>query len=580
MLDSLLRPRTVKVVGRRRLADPIRVGKKLLRGAGPAELVLIASSSNISASVARAAAHAGAVVVLPATGGSVEGLHGHPAAVLGPGAGVWSPTVRAGISAPPFRVQERRPTLVVTQSRAAAQHLMGAASGRKLRLSGAICTGAGGGPTSWIAVVEAASTLDPAPVILLQLQRRVTVAALARVAALEADVVLMLGRPLPLAGLDGPLPRPDQADAARALGLVVVRTAQEAVEASFLLGRGVRRRGAVVKAVAAGEDEATQLQDALWRGGVDADLAPPARIPGGRAAARRVDCLLLGGAPATEHAAVCLTLESGFTPAPGQAVEATLGAVAALQGSAGWRPGRSPRRPRVRVAEARRLLDGWPGALHELQVKELLRCYDLLSPSEELVSSSSGASRAARRIGFPVAVKALGPQLQQRQPREMVALDVRNESAVRQAFREVINACGALAPSPLLEGVLVSAMVPLPAALDCALCWTPQSPALLLARGRVAHLSTPPHVLFCPAAVEDCEGLSAELLHGIHLPDVGAHARHLARFLSRISWLGADLQGRMRWLRLDTISPPTARRAPLVIDGYCEQTESFRAPEF
>lgn len=583
LLDALLRPRTVHLVGRRGAADLIRVDTKKARRSGPVDLAVIASSSNMAASLDRAAARARAVVVLPVGPQAKAELHDHQAAVLGPGSGVWSPAVAAGIEAAAFRPRERRPTLVVTRSRVSAQHLLRAASGRKLRLQGAICTGGDAGSTSWIDVVEAAAALDPAPVVLVQLQRCVTLADLARVASLEADVVLVLGRPHPLAGLDAPVPDPDQAVAARALGLAVVKTVDQAVEAAFLLGRGVRRGGAVVRAVASNPEETVLLEDGLWRNGVRAYVDPPGarrKSKGSRTATDRVDCLVLGGGPIREDAAVCLTLDGGTTPRPGRAVEATLGALAALQAPRRWRPGQSRRRPRVRVGEARRLLDGWRCSLHELQVKELLGCYGLRGPEAELATSSSGAGRLARDLGFPVAVKAVGPQLRERQTRGMVALDVQNESAVRQAFREVVNACAAEDPSPLLEGVLVSAMVDLPAALDCTLCWSPRSPALLLARSRIAHLSAPPLVLLCPATTEDCLDLAGELLRGIKRPDSGAPARYLARFLSRLSWLGADLDGRMRWLRLDTVSPPTAHTPPLVIDGYGEQLESLRAPQY
>jgi len=275
---------------------------------------------------------------------------------------------------------------------------------------------------------------------------------------------------------------------------------------------------------------------------------------------------------------VTLILDGGVKPRPDRAGDATLQALAQMQSPARWTPSRTLRRPRVGRADALRLLDGWRASLHELQIKSLLRCYGLNGPSEELTSSSSGASRAAREVGFPVAVKAVGPRLRGRLPLGAVALGVPNESAVRQAFREVLNTCGDRDPAPLLEGVLVSAMVDLPAFLDCTLEWPRGCPPLLLARARVAHLEVSPEPLVCPASLDACRDVAHALLGRVQLPTGAAQVQHLARFLWRLSWVGADLSGRMSWLRLDTISLPSARTAPLIIDGYGEQTESLRSP--
>ncbi len=572
LLDWLLRPRSVRVVGRRRPADKLQFNKRLAKARGAVELVVVAGARCAPATVNKAAAAARAVVVLPSSGTDACALTDCEAAVLGPGSGLWSPSLAAGVETQGRRGRERRPVLVVTTTRAAASQALRAAQGRGLRLLGAVCTGPDDGPISWADVVTEAAFRDPAPVVLVHLQCPVTAAALARVAALEADVVLVDGVPEPVAGLNDAAPTLVPEMVARALGLVVVDSMAEAAEAAFLLGRGVRRHGATVLGVARDLEEAALLEDALRRGGVTADIEDQTH-------GERVDCLLQLGAgevPAG-HAAVRLAMDGDPTPAPHRATEATLWALSALQTPRRWRPNEALRRPRVRAAEARHLLDGWRAALDELQVKELLRCYGLRGPAEELTSSASGASRAARDLGFPVAVKAVGPGLTRRLPRGMVALNVDNESAVRQAFREVANACGALDPAPLLEGVLVSALAPLPATLDFHLVWPPHSPPLLVAVVRVAHLGGV-RLLPCPAGPEACEATAGDLLLRGDLARGPAQTRHLARFLSRLSWLGADLDGRMRWLRLDTVSPPAARTPPLVIDGCAEQNEGFRAP--
>ena len=588
-LDALLAPRTFCTINQgQRRAGLVRPGPRCSpRGRGKADLALVvAAAPQLQRAVARAAARADTVVVLRPHGAAGHDLAlPHRGVLLGPGAGLWSPAFQAGLEGPAFRPRQQRPCMVVADTCAVAEHLLACSAARGLRVMGAVSTGRGGS-VGWSDVVWAARELDPAPCLLVGLARLPDAESMARAAGAGLDLVLALLDHGPLAGWsDLPPGGPEARVAARALGITVVPSAGEATEAVFLLGRGVRRAGAVVRTAADNADRAALLDLVLDRSGHGAGVRQgDAAGPGAR-----VDCLLHAGPPVNaEPAAVTLRLGGRLARAAddGWASEATLGALAALQAPA-WPPISPPRRPRVQRSLAQRLADSWPQQLHELQIKQLLACYDIAAPPERLVTSSSGAGRAARELGFPVALKAVGPDLRGRLASGAVVLDVGSESAARQAFRDVAHACARLDPSPLLEGVLVSAMVGhrgQPAArrspgreghirrtLRCSMLWPAESPPLLevwLDRDRRGSRRA---VLACPATRARCQEVAASLLATVG--QGAATRRSLAQLLWRLGWLGEDMQGRLRWLWLDTLALSAAGSAPVVIDGCGLQSE-------
>jgi hypothetical protein len=266
------------------------------------------------------------------------------------------------------------------------------------------------------------------------------------------------------------------------------------------------------------------------------------------------------------------------------AIAATLTALGSLaRATAASEAGSSS--PRVSTRAATRLLDSSPAILDELRSKELLGCYGLNPCPEELVTSASAASRVAGEVGLPVAVKPVGPDLRGRQEIGSVALDVDTPSAVRQAFRDVLLPLSGGDPPVLLEGVLVSAMTPLPAALDCTMVWLQGGSALLALSVRLAggHLNGR-QVLRCPLTPENARlaatRLASDGLWGGDVQPGAQELRRLTSLLERLSWMGPDLAGRMCWLRLDTVSPPRGKTEARVIDAHGEQTESMRNPGY
>lgn len=116
----------------------------------------------------------------------------------------------------------------------------------------------------------------------------------------------------------------------------------------------------------------------------------------------------------------------------------------------------APRVPSPSLRKAQELLR--PGAqLSEHAAKQLLRAYGIRVPREQLVTSAAAAVRAAGLVGYPVAMKASGPELAHKSELGLVRLGLTSASQVRDAYRDLTDI--ARYEGIPLDGVLVCQMV-------------------------------------------------------------------------------------------------------------------------
>ncbi|MFQ5907415.1 MAG: acetate--CoA ligase family protein [Thermoplasmata archaeon] len=73
--------------------------------------------------------------------------------------------------------------------------------------------------------------------------------------------------------------------------------------------------------------------------------------------------------------------------------------------------------------------------LHEMEALELLRCYGFRIVKSRLVGGLSEAADAANEIGYPVALKALHPEILHKTDYGAVVLDIRTEEELRKHHR-------------------------------------------------------------------------------------------------------------------------------------------------
>ncbi|WP_030787628.1 acetate--CoA ligase family protein [Streptomyces sp. NRRL S-920] len=116
----------------------------------------------------------------------------------------------------------------------------------------------------------------------------------------------------------------------------------------------------------------------------------------------------------------------------------------------------APRTPSPSFRKARDLMR--PGQqLSEHAAKQLLRAYGIRVPREQLVTSAAAAVRAAGLVGYPVVMKASGPQLAHKTELGLVKVGLTSASQVRDAYRELTDI--ARYEDAPLDGVLVCQMV-------------------------------------------------------------------------------------------------------------------------
>ena len=120
-------------------------------------------------------------------------------------------------------------------------------------------------------------------------------------------------------------------------------------------------------------------------------------------------------------------------------------------------------------ARAMRMLKGQSGPLDEAQGAALLELYGVDRPKEAVVKTPGGAAEAARAIGFPVAVKALAPELPHKAKLGGVRLGLSTATDVEIACAEVLRSAvraGASAPRVLVQQMVTGREVLVGAVVD------------------------------------------------------------------------------------------------------------------
>lgn len=92
--------------------------------------------------------------------------------------------------------------------------------------------------------------------------------------------------------------------------------------------------------------------------------------------------------------------------------------------------------------------------LSEYQSKKLLSAYGIPITREFLATDKDAAIKAAKDLGFPVVLKACSPALTHKTERQLIALKLRDEKEVAEAYDAVTERAG----EPI-DGILVQEMI-------------------------------------------------------------------------------------------------------------------------
>jgi acetyltransferase len=107
--------------------------------------------------------------------------------------------------------------------------------------------------------------------------------------------------------------------------------------------------------------------------------------------------------------------------------------------------------------------DGPPGngfaVLNEMDSKELLRAYGIMSPQEQVAGNVDEATHAAKAIGFPVVLKLVSAAVTHKSDIGGVMLGIKSEEELRAAFARLAANLSKARPGDRLDQVLVAAQV-------------------------------------------------------------------------------------------------------------------------
>ena len=217
-------------------------------------------------------------------------------------------------------------------------------------------------------------------------------------------------------------------------------------------------------------------------------------------------------------------------------------------------------------ANAVRLLRGLSGPLDEARGAELLELYGVRRPAERIAVTPSAAARAAMTIGFPVAVKALAPELPHKGKLGGVRLGVADPVDVEVAATEVLRAArraGAASPRVLVQRMATGAEVLIGAVVDDAFgaCLTIRPGGALAEAGEASFVAAPltrtQALAFVRSQAERCG-----LVEGRH--DV----RAAARALEAIARAAHDLRGRLTSLEANPLL--VSEHGAVAVDALAE----------
>ncbi len=114
---------------------------------------------------------------------------------------------------------------------------------------------------------------------------------------------------------------------------------------------------------------------------------------------------------------------------------------------------------RIEKNEIKQILKSKTGDVAEYEAKKVLTAYGIPVTREELAKSAQEAVAIAKRIGYPVAIKAQSPDISHKTEAKAVKLGIASDAALAAAYDEITANAKAYKPGAKIEGVLVQEMV-------------------------------------------------------------------------------------------------------------------------
>ena len=197
-------------------------------------------------------------------------------------------------------------------------------------------------------------------------------------------------------------------------------------------------------------------------------------------------------------------------------------------------------------APARKMLKGITADVAEYNAKRVLAGYGIPVTREELAKSSDEALKAARAIGYPVAIKVQSPDIPHKTEARALRLNIGSDEELAAAHDEILVNARAYKKDARIEGVLVQEMVK---------------------DGVEAILGVTNDSLFGPAVMFGLGGIFAEVLKDVSFrlaPVTASVAREMVEEIAGYPVL-AGARGRPR-ADVDALVDAIVRLSALAVD--------------
>ncbi|NOX33512.1 MAG: CoA-binding protein [Deltaproteobacteria bacterium] len=116
------------------------------------------------------------------------------------------------------------------------------------------------------------------------------------------------------------------------------------------------------------------------------------------------------------------------------------------------------------IAKAKQIIETYLSegrmVLGELDGNELLKCYGFKVLPMALSKNKGEACNIAAKLGFPVVMKIVSPDILHKSDAGGVVVGVEDDKGVEKAFETIMKKAGAYNPDARIEGVLIQKMVP------------------------------------------------------------------------------------------------------------------------
>jgi len=222
--------------------------------------------------------------------------------------------------------------------------------------------------------------------------------------------------------------------------------------------------------------------------------------------------------------------------------------------------------PHPNRSRALRALQGLAGPLDEALGARLLELYGIRRPKEAVVRTPEAAARAARSLGFPVAVKALAAELPHKARLGGVRLGLSRPGDVELAAADVLEAArraGARAPRALVQRMASGVEVLVGAVVDDRF-----GPLVTVRPG--GGLAEAGSAVFAPAPLTPAQArrFAEEQAARCGLDPAQHDIRALARAVAGVARAAHDLRGRLTSLEANPLL--VGERGAVAVDALAE----------